>query len=697
VRLTLLAARRLLVALLGTVAVLGAGCPLAFADETVQACGVSYGAGVFIGSAAADMSAIVKCPVVNLSQGGLEVSSGAGSSARGDTARFQANAPAGLLIVGAGVPSMIAYNMNSAGAAFGGGFYWQGGGQEVTSGQSAALMSGFKSPYFGFQVICGPGNTCPYAPAGELQVNDILLGVSETVAPSLTAPTGLWQAAGWVRASWPFFAWGDSPSGLCSLSASLNGALINKTTSGQDVSTWHQCAAPAIDQSVDTSQYGQGPLPLTLSASDAAGVPASTTKTVNVDNQQPTVTLSGPTDAPSTAGTQIVTATAAAGPSGVAGISCAVDDAPAQWYPSSTAQVPVSGVGEHTVDCSSANNAVDGAGNHGWSTTQSWSLKIGIPTISGIGFSTIVNALRCQRVNQQSEVPAKWVTVRQHRKLVRVRRLAHRETVKITRCHPRTESKQITVRTTVRRHGKKIPVTQHKTVRVILLPHAASRATRLVPYGHQTTVSGWLGTTNGTALAGQTVSVITAPRQRAGTVHACRSRHHRGRRQLDVDASRRPLPTGRSHLRRRANNRSSRLSTRPRRRASQRQIAQRLPETGRLGRHRSHHRPARRRLPTARRRPAATTDRNRLHVLHLRDPRARHRKRKLLDQIHPRRWRPQLSPFDLVSSRITADGRRLPVRARREPTTVRPSRRPPSPPPLLPLSLVSNMKRSLER
>jgi hypothetical protein len=70
----------------------------------------------------------------------------------------------------------------------------------------------------------------------------------------------------------------------------------------RSVSTWHQCAAPPISQSVDTTRYGQGALPLTISASDAAGVPASVTKTAYVDNSTPTISLSGPVDAPSSFG-----------------------------------------------------------------------------------------------------------------------------------------------------------------------------------------------------------------------------------------------------------------------------------------------------------------------------------------------------------------------------------------------------------
>src|ERR1035437_9019399 len=272
---------------------------------------------------------------------------------------------------------------------------------QTHDGETALGVGPFSSGYFGFQLVCGVSKCTQPA---QLDIGAISLYVRETTGPSFAAPTGLWQASGWVRGSWTFFAWGNSPSGVCSLSASLNGELINTTTSGQDVSSWHQCAAPPATQPGDPSRYGQGAVPLTLSTGEAAGVPASLTKTVYVDNQQPTVALSGPTDAPSTAGTQYISATGSAGPSGVAGLSCSVDGAPAQWYASSTAQVPVSGVGEHQVQCYSENNAVNGNGVHGTSALGSFSMKIGVPTISAIGFSGIVNALRCHRVRERINI-----------------------------------------------------------------------------------------------------------------------------------------------------------------------------------------------------------------------------------------------------------------------------------------------------
>ncbi|MGI8505684.1 MAG: hypothetical protein ACR2MK_02565, partial [Solirubrobacteraceae bacterium] len=79
--------------------------------------------------------------------------------------------------------------------------------------------------------------------------------------------------------------------------------------------TWHQCRAGPVNDTVVTQGYGQGASTLHIGAWDAAGETVDYRKAIYIDNQQPSVTLSGPTDAPSTAGTQYVTATAA-GPFG---------------------------------------------------------------------------------------------------------------------------------------------------------------------------------------------------------------------------------------------------------------------------------------------------------------------------------------------------------------------------------------------
>ena len=136
-----------------------------------------------------------------------------------------------------------------------------------------------------------------------------------------------------------------------------------------------------------------------------------------------------------TAGAQYVTATAGGSPSGIAEIDCSVDGGPTQRYSEGGAQqpsvqVPVSGLGVHTIQCSAENTAVAQDGSHGWSTSPATTtLKIGEPTASAITFGKVINALRCKRVRERVRVPAHWVTVRRHHKLVRVRRRAHTKVV----------------------------------------------------------------------------------------------------------------------------------------------------------------------------------------------------------------------------------------------------------------------------
>ena len=448
------------------------------------------------------------CPAPQFSGGGIALQSTGAKVARGQTARWQATAPTGLQIVAAGVPSSLVVAGVNDGSQYGGGFYWSGGGASVKDAQSGALLGGFSSPYFGVQLICGV-SSCTSG-ENQIDIGEIVLSVRETSGLKIVAPDDLWQANGWLRGNWVLHYTADAPSGVCGLGASLNGQPIEGSLSGQNVAVWHQCAAPAVSKTIDLDRYGQGPVALTLEATDAAGNSGAVTKTVDVDPTSPTLTLSGPSDAPSTAGTQFVTANAGGSPSGIAGISCGVDGAPSHWYPGSPAQVPVSGVGDHAVDCAAENNAVDDAGNHGWSATQTRTLSIRIPTINGIAFSRIVDALSCHRSSELVRVPAHWVKVRQHHRLVRVKVGASVGTIERTRCHPRTARRSVTIWVTARRRGKNVRVKRRVLKRVVLVPHLISRATRQVAHGHRATVDGWLGTSAGIALPNQPVWILTA-------------------------------------------------------------------------------------------------------------------------------------------------------------------------------------------
>ena len=431
-----------------------AACPYAQADETVTSCGV-YPNDVFRAFTSGPPTKAA-CP-----QGSFSITSaGGGPYPRGQGAIWQADAPAGLVIVAASVPlgGLTAGGVNAGSSGqFGGDFYWQGGSSNITPKEKGVGLGPFSSSDFGVLMVCGKANCTAQGTPGVIDVGPIVLSVHETSGPNLTALRGLWQAKGWVRGTWNLSFWGDSPSGLCALVANFGGLSLPGTSSIRNPSTWHQCSAGPVNDSVVTQGYAQGPNQLRIGGWDAAGEVVNFTRTVDVDNLEPAVSLSGPTDAASTAGIQYLTATATAGPSGVAGISCSTDGGPWRWHGGSTDRVPVSGVGLHHVRCVSENNAVDGSGTHGKSAVETSAMKIGVPTVSAIAFSKLVDRLHCRRAH----------------------RAGHAKLATTAKC----------------------------STRAIVHRHTLSLRVR---HGHLATVDGWLGTYTGGALGGQTVEVLAA-------------------------------------------------------------------------------------------------------------------------------------------------------------------------------------------
>jgi hypothetical protein len=440
----------------------------------------------------------LNCPGATLPSG-MSIEGFQKNVKKGQAGNWQANAPSGLSIVAASIPAKKMYSIHlNDGKGWGGGFYWAGGGVQTGDTTNSLNVSGLNSGYFGLRFVCGL-NACDGATnPGQLTVEQISLQATETQGPWFSAPNGLWQSSGWIRGNWPLNFSGDSPSGICALAATFNGSVLNGPTSPRNTAVWHQCSAPAFSQTVSTTAYGQGPLGLTLSEIDAAGVPASVSKTVYVDNSSPSITLAGPQDAPSTAGVQYITATGSAGPAGVAGVSCSLDGAPSQWYPSASARVAVQGIGVHQLTCSSANTARDAAGNPDWSSPATWTLSIRQPSVSTMSFARVVDALRCKKAHERVHVPAHWVKARYHGQTVRIRLPAQTRRITVEHCHPQV------LRRRVRVHGR------WRIARKVVLPHTVRVSTKRIRHGAATTVSGWLGTPQGNALAGQPVRIMTA-------------------------------------------------------------------------------------------------------------------------------------------------------------------------------------------
>jgi hypothetical protein len=440
---------------------------------------------------------------------------GVNSENPGQVASWYTTAPPGLVITNAvGVMSVGSKDVGTGYEAY---FYWTGGiPQRVTSANGGFGWAIPNAPTFGFLLECNPsGTTCPpdggpphHVPAASIEVYDVQLTVAETVNPSVTALGGnnLWYkgASGYVRGGgWSVAYSSSAPSGIAGMGASEDGQPISDPTApapgcNPNHTEYQQCPGTQT-WSPTIALSGNGPQPLTLAAQSAAGNNSSPTETIHVDSTPVAVSLSGPTQASSSAGTQYVTATATNGPSGLGAIDCAVDGGPAQSYKTSPASIPVSGLGNHSVSCTATNQSYDSAGAPATSGAPvTWGLDIQQPSAMVATFSKI-KGVKCGKVREREKIPAHWVKVRRHGKLVSVKRRARTIVRKVTRCHA-----QMVV--------KKVCHAGHCTKRrVPVLPHTVQLSKLRVGYGKNAAVSGWLLASNGDALAGQPVSIMTTP------------------------------------------------------------------------------------------------------------------------------------------------------------------------------------------
>lgn len=435
----------------------------------------------------------------------------------GASAQWHTVTPPSIGITGALTPqNQVLVLQNTSFEGFHASYFWSGGTQTVADGgnccggmeygQGINRNDLHGSRYFGFQATCIDKRGCGLNGKSELvDVRGIELTGQDNVPPSVRALgyDNLWyESSRWVRGEWPIGFQATDDSGVCGMRAIVDGQSFQGPTTAHNQSSWTQCSSPqTMSQSIDTTSYPSGSLSLLLSAVDAA-TPAnvsSPSETLHVDNQPVTLALSGPTDAPSTAGTQYVRAIASAGPSGVADIDCSVDGSPYASYQGASAQIPVAGIGPHTVSCFAQNNAFDSSLRRASSALEAWRLSIRQPTISGISLgSRLLDALRCHRTEVRVGVPARWVTVRRHGKPIHVHRRAHSRIERAVRCHPRVVIRKVRGPRGTRRE------------RIALLPHTVQLSHERIRLGQTAGVGGWVGLPDGTALANVPVLVVSA-------------------------------------------------------------------------------------------------------------------------------------------------------------------------------------------
>ena len=167
-----------------------------------------------------------------------------GSVPAGTRVGYQTSAPAGIAIVGANVVANTILNLND-GKGWGGGGYWAGGGHEWIGGSTGENDGPFSSSYWGFSMVCGWSTCSNYA---AITLSSIQLIASEGTGPSLAAlgSNNLWyQGGNWVwnspGNSWPITLFASDASGVCSMSAWVNGVQMSGPTSLPNTTQWQQC------------------------------------------------------------------------------------------------------------------------------------------------------------------------------------------------------------------------------------------------------------------------------------------------------------------------------------------------------------------------------------------------------------------------------------------------------------------------
>jgi hypothetical protein len=486
----------------------------------VEVCGSwSRTPGPFYPLVAAPLQTVSDC---GAGGAGMLIKAPSASVPHGAQATWETTAPSGITITGAYTVGDASVGVGD-GAGYFGEFFWDGGrSAPITDNliNAGCCTQSFHSQHFGWLVLCAVKPHCSFA--AYLQVQEVLLSAVETQSPSIVPLKALWTQSGWVRGTMPIGYAAADPSGVCSAKVVIGSQTIYGPTYPKQQDTWSQCPDQLWATSFDTRTaqgsdgLGEGTMGVGVIATNAASNTGFVSKFIHVDNETPTVSLSGPTHASSTAGTQYITATASAGPSGVSGISCSVDGSPYAWHAGATAQLPVTGVGSHSANCVAYNNARDASGQLASSRAAGFAMSIQQPTVAGMWFSHVKNPIRCTTRRVRVRIPAQWVTVRRGKQLIKIHLKARTVVRKQLHCHARVVRRRETVVVTVKRHGQKVRVKRVRYVRVVLPPRVVGASSTRVRFGHAAVVTGWLGTSSLAPLGGQTVVILGAPANGVG-------------------------------------------------------------------------------------------------------------------------------------------------------------------------------------
>jgi hypothetical protein len=214
---------------------------------------------------------------------------------------------------------------------------------------------------------CGVQPYCGGDISGEMTTATMY--ATETAHPAVSESSALTSRTGWLwnpaGDPWPLSVAASDPSGVCALTATLAGkALVATAGTSDPTSQWMICRDASANTGVDLNALSTGTQTLTTSAENGAFLTSSQSQTVHVDDMPVSVALSTSNDTNPTLWVNhpvTVTQTTTAGPSGVGGTNCRIDNNPVFL---ASGPFTVDGTGSHVVSCTGWDQATNPQGQN---------------------------------------------------------------------------------------------------------------------------------------------------------------------------------------------------------------------------------------------------------------------------------------------------------------------------------------------
>lgn len=144
------------------------------------------------------------------------------------------------------------------------------------------------APRLRIETRCATGS-CSRNGVAAIHIKNVDVRVRDDIAPVLSAGRGaLWASNGWLAGTQAIGFNASDGAGVREADVSIDGQPVIQQMGNCDFTYAAPCPQQSLDKTIGTAGLGaDGPHTLTLSAVDAAGNPASVSRTIYVDNSPP--------------------------------------------------------------------------------------------------------------------------------------------------------------------------------------------------------------------------------------------------------------------------------------------------------------------------------------------------------------------------------------------------------------------------